>query len=511
MTLHTPTLSEALSRPVPQKRIPRVYLLTVGTLLALALAYLIAAGLWMAAAALLAIVPSFVILHRYPLLGLIGWLLAAQFLMDTDIPALRMAYWAFHRALPPVTIIVIVMGSWLHISDRVLPKITWPEFAILGYLIASEFSIIYLSSQPLATSYWLYDRVFIPTCLYFIIRLLAPKERELRVLALALCAMAVAQSLIGMISWVAPQILPHVWLSVHQGDRTTGSLENPAVYTQALALASLFVLHTALNHKPGALRLTYIGAFLLASYAIFISFTRSSWLGALVGMVGLTFLYPKFMIRLILISAIVLGALGGIFAHQISQASARLNSAQSQESALSRLPVFYAALRMFEAKPISGFGYGNFDRYDRQFQGRVANLVNPDKDHASHNLYLTIMAEQGLTGIVLFVMPLFWWFLLSIKALPRLPWEGFWSKKLLIILWLVLAHIFIVNNFFNTIIVYGLGMWWITLGLIGTVVQQTLEAEKPSAASARIFDVPHKGPSLFSRPASLNLSGRRIL
>ncbi len=34
---------------------------------------------------------------------------------------------------------------------------------------------------------------------------------------------------------------------------------------------------------------------------------------------------------------------------------------------------------MFQARPLFGWGYGNFDRYDREFQGRAADLVNSGK------------------------------------------------------------------------------------------------------------------------------------
>jgi O-antigen ligase len=173
------------------------------------------------------------------------------------------------------------------------------------------------------------------------------------------------------------------------------------------------------------------------------------------------------------------GVVGGLLADQLGQATQRLNSEESDESALSRLPIYYAALQMFQAKPIFGWGFSNFDRYDRDFQARVGDLVNAVKDHASHNLYLTLLAEQGLVGFLLYITPMLWWFYFSLKAWPRMPSEGFWSRKLLVILWLATAHLVIVNNFFNVTIVYSLGIWWITLGLIGTVVDHHLSQSTP--------------------------------
>ncbi len=510
MTLHIPPLSEKPDTYGLGKLARSWYMIALALIAGVAAAYLIVADMWAVILAVLAAPLGFVVLHRRPLFGLFAWLVIAQFIMDADSSAMRMVYWAIHRALPPLTVLIIVISSWLGLSRRELPKLGWPELAMVGYLVATEFSIIYLNNNPRGTTIWLYDRVFAPMCLYFIIRLLNPDEQDFRQLAVIAFTICMAQSLIGMVSWVAPQFLPSMWKSVHVGDRTVGSLENPVIYTMALAFGSLFAMHAGMNAKSGLIRIAYIGAFLAGTYGIFISFTRSSWLGGLIGIAGLVYLYPRFMIRLILIGALVIGGVGGaLFADQIGQAAYRLDSDQSQESALSRLPIFYASLRMFQAKPLFGWGYSNFDRYDREFQGRVADLVNPEKDHTSHNLHLTILAEQGLLGISLYLGPFFWWLGLSIIALPRLPKNGFWSRKLLVVLWLIVAHAFIVNNFFNTIIPYGLGIWWISLGLIGSFVSGCLAVGSDNARTLPTYRIPAIAPMSYKTPALAELIRRR--
>ncbi len=508
--IHIPALSEKPAAYSLEKLLRSWYLIALAPLAGVAAAYLIAAGMWPVILAVLAAPVGFVILHRRPLIGLFAWLFLAQFIMDADTTAMRMVYWAIHRALPPLTIAIIVISSWLGLSRRELPKLGWPEIAMVGYLVATEFSIVYRNSNPTGTTVWLYDRVFVPMCLYFIVRLLAPGERDFRQLAVIALTISVAQSLIGMVSWVAPQILPSMWDSVHVRDRTVGSLENPVIYTTALAFGSLLAMHAGMNAKSGLVRTAFIGAFLVGTYGIFISFTRASWLGGLIGIAGLTFLYPGFMLRLLLVAALIVGGVGGVLlADQISQAAHRLDSDQSQESALSRLPIIYASIRMFQARPLFGWGYGNFDRYDREFQGRVADLVNPEKDHTSHNLYLTILAEQGLLGIVLYLGPVLWWLALSSVALLRTKGKGFWNWKLLFVLWLIVAHAFIVNNFFNTIIPYALGIWWITLGLIGSFVSSSLAAKPDDARALPPYRIPGIASTSYKTPALAELTRRR--
>jgi O-antigen ligase len=148
----------------------------------------------------------------------------------------------------------------------------------------------------------------------------------------------------------------------------------------------------------------------------------------------------------------------------------RLYSTEAERSAVSRLAVYYASYQMFQDKPLFGWGYNNFNLYDRQYQWRFPGYPANAKDQSSHNLYLTILAEQGISGLLLFVFPLFWWLSLSIKRYRRVPKRGFWSQKFLIMLWLVLLSHIVVNNFSNMQVVMGLGMWWLVLGLVANLI-----------------------------------------
>jgi O-antigen ligase len=371
-----------------------------------------------------------------------------------------------------LTIVIILLSSMLHIHRRRLPKLGWPELAMMGYLIVSEASVIYLSNSVMATTYYVYDRIFVPMCLYLLIRFTNPSEKDLRRLFPVFIFIVVSQSIIGILSWSAPQVLPSAWLT-RAGSRTTGSLRAYSVFTTSLAFCGYLILQSALNHKLSkTVRGLFYFLFILSYFMIFLSFSRGSWLASIVALLGTAVLYPRFVWRLLLtVTPIVIIALSvGLLSAEAQRASHRFYSAESEEAALSRLPIYYASYRMFEAKPLFGWGYGNFDRFDRLFQERVGELISPVKDHASHNLYLTIAAEQGFIGLFLFLAPMLWWLIKSIKAFPKLPPEGFWSRKLLVIFWLMLAFHIIVNNFSNMRVVFGLGMWWMILGLIAVMV-----------------------------------------
>ncbi len=314
-----------------------------------------------------------------------------------------------------------------------------------------------------------------------------PTEQDMRRLIPFLIVILIAQSLIGIASWTVPQVLPSAWLD-RVGTRTTGSLQSYSVFTCTAVTCGLLILQSALNHDLSNMRRRFYYALFALSYCmIFFSFSRGSWLAGLVVFMGLGLIYRQFIVRFTLATVPLVAILltVGLLSTYTEWASQRFYSDRSEEAALSRLPIYYASYRMFEEKPILGWGYGNFDHFDRLFQERVSGLINAVKDHASHNLYLTIVAEQGIVGIFFYMMPMFWWLALSMKAYSKLPAEGFWSRKLLVIFWLLLLFHIIVNNFSNMRVVYGLGLWWITLGFIGVMVSESLlpEQNQPEAQS----------------------------
>jgi O-antigen ligase len=439
-----------------------------------AVAYLVSSGRWYLALGLLLMPPALILLHRYPLAALTMWLLVAPLVVETDSTSVRKVFWVIHRALPVVTVAIIMLSSMLGIRARRLPTLGWPELMMAGYVVASLLSIAYTSNDSLAVAYLLYDRVFAPVCLYTIVRLLEPNEEELKRLLPAVVFLLVSQSVLGLLSWIAPDVVPSAWLG-KVGERTTGSLRDPNTFGTTMIFCGMFVLHEGLTSRHGWMgRIWSVLLFVLALLMVFLTFSRAVWLAGLIAIIGALYIYRRFVKRIgaVAIPAIIVMLASGLLTKPAEFARYRLQSEQSTESALSRLPVVYASVRMFEAKPVTGWGYGSFDRFDRQFQRPVGELVYPRKDHASHNLYLTILAEQGIIGLILFVGPMFYWLFRTRSGVANMPADRIVTRKLLTSLWLVFAGYALVNNFMVMHVPFGLGLWWLTLGLIGSLVHR---------------------------------------
>jgi O-antigen ligase len=470
-------MSDALVAPrserAPLVPVASVALGGAGVLGGVVIGSLVGAGYWYVALVLILTLPAFVLLHRHPLVAIAVWLFVSPLVSTTDGSGVRQVYWVVHRALPVAALAALAVSTLVGLRTRALPRLGWPEVLMGGYVVLTLLSIGYTAPDALANTYILYDTVVIPMCLYLLVRLAVPDEADVRRLVPAIVFILVTQAAVGLLSWKAPGLFPDEWTR-KAGQRTTGTLRSADVFGTTMVFCGLFLLHVGVRAQRPLRRVGAITLFLLAMLMVFLSFSRASWLAALVAATGALLIDRRHLGQLALVVApiAVFVWASGLLTQQFDLAEYRFSSAQSEESALSRLPAAQAALRMFDREPAVGWGYQNFDLYSRPFQGQVGDLVGAAKPHASHNLYLTVLAEQGVFGLVLLVGPVVVWLLRTRAALPYLPRAGLLGRDFVLTLWLIVAAYHVTNNFSRMYVTTGLGLFWLTLGLVAAVVER---------------------------------------
>ena len=470
--LYLPKLNLDYSQEQLEKILVFSGICIITTFMGVVSGYLVVSGNWIYAAVFLAALPLLVILYRNPYLGVLFWLLMMPFLLHTQDSASRQVYWLIHRFLPVGLITFLLLSSLINQNKRYLPKLNIVEYSMGAYVVLSVISILLLNNQPFATLIRFYDLIFIPMCLYMVIRLSVVHQQSIKLLLPVAVFLFVTQFVIGILSWIQPSVLPSVWLE-YAGARTTGSLHSVSVFSTTIIFSGLILLNFGLSSRKKWIRNISIGLFLMLIYAIFISYSRASWLAGLLILGFLFLMYPKFLVKVALLMLLALFVLSPFIVQSqaFNTAISRVNSEESENSALSRLPVYLAAIRMFSEKPLFGWGYDNFDRFDRQYQSRVGDLVNPDeKDHTSHNVFLTILAEQGLLGIATYLSPFALLLFRSMRISDNLPNKGLLNRNLFYSLWLVILSFFVVQNLAPMVIVFGFGLMWITLALIANFI-----------------------------------------
>jgi len=455
--------------------IPNGLPLLLGLVLGLLLSFLIVdEAPWPFLVALPLLVPLAILFINYPFIAVIVWLLLTPFFASSPTAAGRYVYWIAHRGMIPVAVGVVVLSRMLKAKEHHAARLGPPELMIgisMGLVLASLFLLQPDRNRSLI---WFYDRMFIPYCMYLLVRITTPRRRGMQVLLVAAFLMGVSQSVIGLLSWFAPQALPSQWLGF-QGVRTTGTLRQPGPYTAALVFSIALLFHAAMNRKPGLVRSVFLSAFSLGGIGVFLSLSRGSWLGGILVAVGLLMLFPRPMFRMAIILFVVISLLGsGALSNPMAVAAQRMGK---QNTVQSRVAVADAAFAMIKLKPIFGWGYGNLERYIRPFLRRLGgNISIVNADMSSHNTYLTIAAETGLIGFVAYIFPFVWWLRLTVKVLPRMRRKGLWSRSLLIVLWLIVLNHVVVSNFIDMRhFAFALTLWWMTLGLIADMVFPYME------------------------------------
>ncbi len=439
---------------------------------------------WVVVFGLLLLVPAAVMFLRFPFVAVLLWMALMPFLEVTSSTSLRNAYWLIHRAMPVGALAIVVLSSMLGIHKRKRPVRLGPaELAMVLFLGIGVVNILYLQYKPLPYLYWFYDRVFVPMCLYLLIRLIAPTSKDLERLLPVVFFVVIVESGVSFLIQFTPQAVPQEWL-IRGTMRGTGTFGNPYTYSMSLVFSSFLLFHGAMQRKPGIVRTLYLVAFGLGVAGLLLAFSRGTWLGAIIASLGLFFLYPKTIMRVMVILVVIMVILGtGVLSDQIDWARERLNS---EETAQIRWVIWDAGLQMIAAKPLVGWGYGDYSLYAGRFQRRVMDYVAFDA-HSSHNAFIRVAAELGLPALFILFFPLFWWLGQSYKVWPWIPREGFWNRSLLIIFWLTLFDHVIVTTFSDVWhSTYAQGLWWITLGLIANMVHCHLPVTTSELSRAQL-------------------------
>lgn len=190
--------------------------------------------------------------------------------------------------------------------------------------------------------------------------------------------------------------------------RAAGPIGDPNYYGQILVVLVPLGFWAALNGRTWRGR--FFGAFATAAClaGIGLSFSRGAYLAAVVVLVLYAMyerLDPRYLLVLPLLGALLwiappefrarFGTLDEILPG--NQASGTFNDSSLQ----GRSVKVNVALNMFGDYPMLGIGKGNYRSYYQQYIRELGGAAN-DTERDAHNLYLEVLAEQGLIGLGVF-------------------------------------------------------------------------------------------------------------
>jgi O-antigen ligase len=245
--------------------------------------------------------------------------------------------------------------------------------------------------------------------------LLAERTRERRRLMIGLLASAVAVGAWGLIQWFG-----HIKLGaagdvgVRSGVRLTsagsGQLQG-AEYAFPVVIVICFALLISGSVRSRAARAALVAAIALSTASCFLTFERTFWLDALLGVALVLFLAPSrqrisAMLAVPLVVLATLGAVTAIAPKQLTTASQRLLSLgqyTTDSSVRYRVTESEFVLDQIRAHPIDGSGLAG-----TIFWGQPWAQVPPKSYTFSHDGYLWLSWKVGIPAAALLVLLIGW-------------------------------------------------------------------------------------------------------
>ena len=212
------------------------------------------------------------------------------------------------------------------------------------------------------------------------------------------------------------------------------------IYGAVIALLIPFIMYTLYKKYTFPLAQLLLSVLLiLFGTALFFSYSRAAWISLLVAFIFYILIRLKIslgvmLVILFLIAAVAYQQQSAIYEilirsnaisnkNEVSQHLQSVTNISSDLSNAERINRWKCAWRMFEDKPVTGFGPGTYQFYYGQYQVRTdmtrISTFEGNRGHA-HSEYLNYLSETGLPGLTFFLVLIF----ISIKTGLKLIYQS---------------------------------------------------------------------------------------
>jgi O-antigen ligase len=110
---------------------------------------------------------------------------------------------------------------------------------------------------------------------------------------------------------------------------------------------------------------------------------------------------------------------------QISASTLYRERVTNERNVQARVVIQDWSIKVFQERPVFGWGYGSFNIVKRDAQLGSAGVPRVFETSTSHNTFLTILVESGTLGLTLFLLPwvsIFWGAVKNALAHPEVRW-----------------------------------------------------------------------------------------
>ena len=447
-------------------------------LLGVGIGFLISYGQWMYALILALLIPIAILFTKRPFIGVIFWMLIMPYI--SVLPNSSLMYILFHRILLVLTLGFMLIKLLQMKRSSTVVQIHSIDLAVILLMGLSSILIITLQANYISFLSHYVDRFLLPLLLFMIVRLNPLDKQDLNLMQWSVLCIAISQSFIGIIGVIAPGILPAALRPLLQG-YATGTLDNPSVFGIVMVFCGLLLYQSAMSRRKDWVRALFMLACGFCVLGVFLCMERSAWLASVLVLLGLLFIYPKPMLKVLMVGGVTLLILflTGLLSAYIGSSGNRI---YSEQPVYDRVVVTDAMLRMVQEKPLVGWGYETLNENVAKYYRTIGNARITLGFVTSHNTYLTIMTELGLVTFLLYLYPFIFLAITTIKNRLQLLRVSSGERSMLSILWLVALSYFLITNFLDMRwYPYEVGLWWMILGMIANIIVPLVTSSKSTA------------------------------
>jgi len=372
-------------------------------------------------------------------------------------------------------------------------KINWYWWVIAGLELFTIVSIFFASDKSVA--FYTYFKFLLGVGFFWLI--LKANHNKIK-LIISFVLGASVQALIGIWQFFTQSDFANKWLgmALHKVDvpgtsvvgtvegarflRAYGGLDHPNVLGGLLAIAIIFLILSRINSKCEILDtkqiknsnskiqnlmilITYYLLLIILAIGLFVSFSRTAWIGLIVGLAVLLFLAvtkrdlekQKIILQSILVIGICFFLLFVKYENLVMtrfSTDAQLEAKSNTE----RLESIDVSFKIIKDNIFFGSGIGNYTIKMNKMFNNFSNYVY----QPVHNVYLLVLAEIGIFGFLFFISFLLFTFYFLLKNIK----EG---KNVVYKLSLLsaLCVMFVLDHWWWSLH-FGVFLFWFMCGLI---------------------------------------------
>jgi len=312
------------------------------------------------------------------------------------------------------------------------------------------------------------------------------RASRVRILYGELVAMALVFAAVGFYQYETKSIFQNAKL--HQSNiyealfRVNSVFYDPSIYGRFLVVAliatAVLTVRGRLSLRTGLAALAFIA---VAWLGLLISYSQSSFAALLVAVFALAAIAWRWKSLFALAAVLAVAAGVAVSQPRLMHALRRHTTSGLNHATSGRATLIAVGIKIAKAHPTHGVGLGGFEHAYSKRTG------NKPKQSASHNTPVTVAAEEGAPGLLLFL-----WLVgaLLLAAWRRID-NGAYGRVALaagLALLVIFVHSLAYNDFFEDPTTWGL------IGLIGLVSPRRVRARAPRPA-----ETPEPVPEMIAR------------